>query len=130
LSALLFYPLSEDHAYKKRKKVLNLPLSETCSAVSADGLSCNSNCGLRDVLGTKRVWIMASPEAETFLWRRILQEMSGFFNQSRAPEWKRAEDFIIPFRGSRAFLRHNICQAAVSIPTRQPGNASTPTKTC
>jgi hypothetical protein len=77
--------LTEDHAYKKRKKVLNLPLSETCSAVSADGLSCNSNCDLRDVLVTKRVWILASPEAETFLWRRILK-MSGFFNQSRAPE--------------------------------------------
>jgi hypothetical protein len=55
--------------------------------------------------------------------------MSGFFNQSRALEVEASRDFIIPFRVSRAFLRHNICQAAVSIPTRQPGNASTPTKT-
>jgi hypothetical protein len=91
---------------------------------------------LRDVLVTKRVRILASPEAETFLWRRNIKRRTGIpFSQTRPRTRAQtalerlAFSFFKPEAESRREpLRHNICQA-VAQTKQQPGNASAPTKT-
>src|SRR5437764_10662036 len=56
--------------------------------------------------------------------------MSGFLQPiARSFEVEANRTLTVTVRHSRAFLRHNICQATVSHTLRQPGNASTPTKT-
>jgi hypothetical protein len=67
---------------------------------------------------------VASPEAETFLWRRIKSkgEQAFFKTVSRAARWGN-----FGLKSRRGHLRHNICQTA-ALKSSIPGNASTPTE--
>ena len=71
---------------------------------------------------------MASLEAETFLWRRILLDERVYFNQSRARSLKAKK--VKAFRvAHEPFYATIIVKRLFGFTARQPGNASTPTKT-
>jgi hypothetical protein len=77
--------------------------------------------------GYKRVRIVASLEAETFLWRRILQDERVYFNLSRARNRKRTH--LKQFAAHEPFYATIFVKRLSAFTRRKPGNASTPTKT-
>jgi hypothetical protein len=73
---------------------------------------------------------MASPEAETFLWRRILLD-ERVYSTNRAPGGCQRIEVITSQRNSllTSVFTPQYLSSGCFIPTQQPGNASTPTKT-
>ena len=73
---------------------------------------------------------MASPEAETFLWRRIFRDERVKFDRlARSVEAKRIKAFGPGFAAHERFYATIIVKRPSPYHARQPGNASTPTKT-
>lgn len=112
--------------------MLNLPLSETCSAVSAGGLSCYKYVLFEGCSGYLKGADNGLPRSRNFsVASHLLLDERVYFNQSRARSLE-AECVKALRVAHEPFYATIIVKRLFSLTLYalvQPGNASTPTKT-